>query len=191
MNKSNFKTNIIYGVIVLVPVAVIVLALAKLAEVLEQIGKPLGLESAVGTAVAAILAVILLLVVCFVIGALVQTRIGTLSFDKFERVILKQVPGYEIIGNVLKGFAENTGAYSLATVQLHGPGTAMLGFVMENNDNGTITVFIPSTPAMTVGAVHIVNQELVTILDTTLGDFSNCVTQWGIGSNKVLGNKQL
>ncbi|MCP4622855.1 MAG: hypothetical protein GY850_04915 [bacterium] len=46
--KSVFRTNIIYGVLVLVPLAVIVLLLAKIVEILEKIAEPLQLQSATG-----------------------------------------------------------------------------------------------------------------------------------------------
>ncbi len=42
--KSVFKTNVIYGVLVLVPLAVIVLLLAKMVEILEKIAEPLNLQ---------------------------------------------------------------------------------------------------------------------------------------------------
>ena len=56
-NKSVFRTNVIYGVLVLVPLAVIVLLLAKIVEVLEKIAEPLNLQSATSVIGAVILAV--------------------------------------------------------------------------------------------------------------------------------------
>jgi len=46
------KKNITYGLIVLIPVAIIVLLLAKIVEVLKTMGEPLGLQSLVATALA-------------------------------------------------------------------------------------------------------------------------------------------
>jgi len=37
---------------------------------------------------------------------------------------------------------------------------------MEENDNGSMTVFVPSSPAITVGTVYIVKRSRVTILET-------------------------
>ena len=42
---------IIYGLLVIVPLAVVFLLLVKLTEILEKISAPLGLESSLGTAI--------------------------------------------------------------------------------------------------------------------------------------------
>ena len=190
-NKSVFRTNVIYGVLVLVPLAVIVLLLAKIVEILENIAEPLNLQSYTSVIGAVILAVALVLTLCFVVGAFVRTRLGSWSLERFERTILSQIPGYAILSNALKGFAEKKTAYPAALVQLYGPGTGVLGFVMEENDNGSVTVFVPSVPTLTMGSLHVVDHERVTMLEAGSIDVTNCISQWGIGSRKILGSSQL
>ena len=114
-----------------------------------------------------------------------------LSYEKFERTILIQIPGYKIISNALKGFAENKTAYRAELVQLYGPGTRVFGFVMEDNDDGSVTVFVPAVPTLTVGSLHVVNRELITILEAGSIDVTNCISQWGVGSQKILGSISL
>jgi uncharacterized membrane protein len=189
--KSVFRTNVIYGVLVLVPLAVIILLLAEIVEILENLAEPLQLQSATGVIGAIILALLLVLSICFIAGAIVRTRLGTWSFERFERKILFQIPGFKIISNALKGFAEERTAYSAALVQLYGPGTGVLGFVMEENDNGSLTVFVPSVPTLTVGSLHVVDRERVTLLEAGSIDVTNCISQWGIGSRKILGSIKL
>jgi uncharacterized membrane protein len=189
--QSVFRTNVIYGLLVLIPSAIIVLLLAKIVEILETIAKPLNLQSAISVIGAIILALLLVLLLCFVVGAFVRTKLGSWSLERFERTILKQIPGYEIISNALKGFAEKRTAYRAALVRLYGPGTAVLGFVMEENDNGSVTVFVPSVPTLTVGSLHVVDRARVTMLEAGSIDVTNCISQWGIGSQKILGGSHL
>jgi uncharacterized membrane protein len=189
--KSVFRTNVIYGVLVLVPLAVIILLLAEIVEILENLAEPLQLQSATGVIGAIILALLLVLSICFIAGAIVRTRLGTWSFERFERKILFQIPGFNIISNALKGFAEERTAYRAALVQLYGPGTGVLGFVMEENDNGSLTIFVPSVPTLTVGSLHVVDRERVTLLEAGSIDVTNCISQWGIGSRKILGSIKL
>ena len=193
MNKklSTFKTNIIYGVLVIVPLAVILLFLSKIVEILEKIAKPLGLESYFSASLAVIIGLLLLLAVCFVIGVLVRTSIGAWSFERLENKVLKQIPGYQIISRALKGFAAEETAYPKAMVHLLGSEVAALGFVMEENDNGSVTVFVPSSPAITVGTVYIVDRSCVTILEASTMEIADCISQWGIGSRKILGKQHL
>jgi len=180
------KTNITYGLIVLVPVAIIVLLLAKIVEVLEAIGEPLGLQSVLSTAVAIAVGILLLLALCFVVGALVRSRRTGLSFERIEAVLLSKVPGYEVLGNVLKGFADEKRSFPPALVNLYGPSAAVFALIMEENEDGTLTVFVPASPALTVGVVHVVDSSLVTQLEASVADVTGCVSQWGIGSRKVL-----
>ena len=189
--KSLFRTNVIYGVLVLVPLAVIALLLAKIVEILEKIAEPLNLQSATSVIGAIILAVLLVLILCFVVGVFVRTRLGSWSLERFEQTILRQIPGYEIISNALKGFAEKKTAYRAALVRLYGPGTGVLGFIMEENDNDSVTVFVPSVPTLTMGSLHVVDRERVTMLEAGSIDVTNCISQWGIGSNKILGSIKL
>ncbi len=186
-SKSVFKTNVIYGLLVLVPSAIIFLLLAKIIEILEKTAVAFNLESTTGLVVAIMLGLLILLILCFVVGAFVRTQIGSWSLERLERKVLKQIPGYEIISNVLKGFAEKRTAYPAALIQLYGQGTAVLGFIMEENDNGSLTVFVPSAPTLTVGSLHVVDRERVTILEAGSMDITNCISQWGIGSQKILG----
>jgi uncharacterized membrane protein len=180
------KTNITYGLIVLIPVAIIVLLLAKIVEVLEQVGEPLGLESLTGTAVAIAAAILLLLALCYVVGALIRSRRTSLSFERIESAVLSKVPGYEVLGNVLKGFAEDQSSFPPALVNLYGPDAAVFALIMDENEDGTLTIFVPASPALTVGVVHVVKPNLVTRMEASVADVTGCVSQWGIGSRKVL-----
>ena len=187
-SKTVFRTDVVYGLLVLVPAAIIFLLLAKIVEILEKMAVPLNLESNTSVVVAIMLGLLLLLLLCFVVGAFVRTQIGSWSLERLERKILNQIPGYEIISNVLKGFAEKRTAYPAAMVRLYGPGTAVLGFIMEENENGSLTVFVPSAPTLTVGSLHVVDRERVTILEAGSMDVTNCISQWGIGLQNILGS---
>ena len=135
--KSDFKARFVYGLLVIIPFAVLIVVIAKLFEILESIAKAFGLQSATGAGIAIILALLILLALCYGVGALVQTRLGVLSFEKFEKTLLQQIPGYSIIRNILRGFTgEQIEAYKPAKIQLGPPGTGVIGFVMEENDNG-------------------------------------------------------
>jgi uncharacterized membrane protein len=187
-SKNWFKTNIVYGLIVLIPVAVLIALIEKLVEILEKLAVSLNLDSALGAGGAVVIAFLLLLLVCLALGAVVRTKIGALSFEKLENAVLQHLPGYELIGNVLKGFAKDKNAYPAVMVCLHGLGSAVFGLLMEEHENGVLTVFLPSAPALTVGSLHVVERDRVTFLDADTVEVVNCISQWGIGSEKALGN---
>ena len=184
----SFRTNLVYGIMVIVPLGVPVLLIAKVVGILQTIALSLKLESAVSAGFAIMIALLLLLLDCLGIGTMVRTKIGTWSFEKLEQAILRRVPGYEFLGNILKGFAQEKDAYPAVMVRLHGPGSAVFGLMMEENQNGVLTVFLPSAPAVTVGSLHVVERDRVTFLEASTPDVINSISQWGIGSRKILGD---
>jgi uncharacterized membrane protein len=186
-NKSRFKINVIYGMIVAFPFAIIFITLEKLVAFLRGVSKYIGLESTFAASLAIVIALLFLLIVFYALGALMHTKIGALSFERLEKKIFIQIPGYKIISNMLKGFTEDKiKAYRPALVQLYQPGTSVFCFVMEENDNNTMTVFVPSVPTLTVGSLHVVEPDRVVFLKVKHRDIVDCITGWGVGSNKII-----
>jgi len=182
----------VYGLFIIVPLGIIFLLLVKLTEILKTIAAPLGLESAFGAMFALIIAITVALVVVLLFSWIVGSVIRrVVSYDKFEGAILKKIPGYQIIATVTKGFAEGKSAYPPVMIEIHGPGIAAYGFVMEEHDNGLLTVFVPSTPVLTVGNLYVVDREKVTHLKVSSSEIADCISQWGIGSKQVVADSVL
>lgn len=184
--KSLFVTNLLYGVIAMIPIAIIALLLFEVFRLLGEVAKPLALHSRLAAAAVVIAGLVGLVVLCFLLGSLVRTRLGSSTFDTIERRFLNRLPVYEPLANVLRGFARRSEGYQPALVALYGPGTSVFCLVMEDNGDGTLTVFAPSAPTMAVGMVHVVEASRVTPLKATLSDVSTCISQWGVGSRKVV-----
>jgi uncharacterized membrane protein len=181
--------TVIYGLIVIVPIGVVFLLLVKLTEILEKVAAPLGLESNFGAAIALVIAIfaaaLLVLLVGWIVGSIMRRLV---SYQKFETTILNQVPGYQIIANIAKGFVEGEVSYPPALVELHGPGVHVIGFVMEEHAYDRVTVYVPSVPVPTVGNIYVVKRERLTILDARGTDVTDCFSQWGIGSGKIVSD---
>ena len=110
--RHSIAGTVIYGLFILVPIAVVFLLLVKLTEILEKIAVPLGLESSFGAAIALLIAVMAALLVVgllsWIAGAIIRRLV---SFEKFEGAILNQVPGYQIVANIVKGFSDSGASY--------------------------------------------------------------------------------
>jgi uncharacterized membrane protein len=184
--KTLFVTNLLYGVIALIPIAIVVFVVVEAFRLLGEIAKPLALHSRFAAAAVVIAGVVGLVVLCFLLGSLVRTRLGSTTFDTIERRFLNRLPIYEPLANLLRGFARKSEGYQPALVALLGPGTGVFCLVMEDNGDGTVTVFVPSAPTMAVGMVHVVDKDRITVLKASLSDVSTCISQWGVGSRKLL-----
>ena len=66
-------------------------------------------------------------------------------------------------------------------------GTAVLGFVMEDEGDPFLTVYVPSAPIMTAGAIHVVERSRVQLIKGSSMDAANCIGQWGLGLKKFRG----
>jgi uncharacterized membrane protein len=130
-NHSALGT-VVYGLFIIVPVAVVFLLLVKLTEILQKVAIPLGLESSFGAAIALAIVIVVAILVVLLFGWIVGSVMrNVVSYEKFESTILNEIPGYQIIANIARGFSEGETSYPPALIELHGPGAAVLGFVME------------------------------------------------------------
>jgi len=188
--KTLFTTNLLYGLIALIPIAIVGLVLYEVFKILGEVAKPLALHSRLAAAAVVIAGLVGLVVLCFLLGSLVRTRLGSTTFETIERRFLNRLPVYEPLANVIRGFARKTEGYQPALVALYGPGTSVFCLVMEDNGDGTLTVFVPSAPTMAVGLVHVAEKSRVTPIHASLSDVSTCISQWGVGSRKVLQKAQ-
>jgi uncharacterized membrane protein len=134
-----------------------------------------------------ILAVLLVLAISFVLGLLLNLRIGARSERWVERVILFRVPGYAAVKNIINGLAntEREGMVKAALVSV-ADGVNVLAFVMEDHGDGRLTIFIPSSPSAASGSVQIVHQDRVKMLNVRLPSVVTMLNQWGVGAQRLL-----
>lgn len=191
MSKAKFRANILYGLVILIPIAVIGVILGQILGLVRSFAAFMGLDSGASAGAAILLALVLLVIICYGVGALVRTRLGAWSFERVEQKLLQHVPGYKITSRILKGFADEDMTYPPVLAQVSAPGAAVLGFVVEENENDSVTVFVPSTPAITVGKIYILSRDRVTYLDASTLDLVNCLTEWGTGSKTLIGAANL
>lgn len=191
LSKSAIRANLIYGAIALLPVLIVAYVIFKVYGVVEQATKavtPLfGGSDLFGTGTIAVMTVVGLLLVCTLVGALVRSQIASGAFEKVQSKFGDVIPAYEIVTNLLRGIAGNKKSYPPALINLFAPGTAVLGFVMEDTGMPYVTIFVPSTPVLTVGSVHIVERSRVQMIDGTAKDAAECAGQWGLGMQELCG----
>ncbi len=190
--QSRIRTNIIYGAIALLPVAALVYILIKLFGFLETLAEPLspylGTYPLLKTVLLLGLTLFTLLALCYLFGALINTQLGALSFEKLETRLRDNIPGYQIVANLLRGIAGKEMSYPPALITLSAPGTAVLGFIVEDEGDPYLTVYVPSAPVLTAGAIHVVERSRVQMIEGSSPEAANCVTQWGLGLKKFRGS---
>jgi uncharacterized membrane protein len=185
------KTTVIGGFLVLLPVvAVLVLigiALHSVIGIIAPMAANLPIKTIGGYAAATLLAVLLILGFCFLAGLLVQLRLGQLVQSWLESHLLRRLPGYTMVKNLTRQVAGQEGTeFAPALIDLYGSEARVIGLIMEELDDGRMTVFVPLSPTSTLGQVYILPAAKVTKLKARFLDVANTLTQWGAEAEKVL-----
>ena len=191
--KDRILSDIIYGAIAILPLAVLAYIAFQIfgyvRKGLEVLNPYLGSSPYFGSGIIIVVSIITLLGICYLFGALIRTQIGALTFDKIQTKLSEFIPGYEIITNLLRGIATKEMSYPPALITLFAPGTAVLGFVMEDEGDDYLTVFVPSAPVLTAGAIHVVERSRVQIMEGSSLKAAECISKWGRGLKRFRGDK--
>ena len=179
------KTTLIGGLLIVLPIYLSILLLAK------TLGGLLALLSPVTAAIPAdarfrqIIAILIVLAVCLVVGLLVRTRLGLRAKDAFERSVLEKIPGYTMV----RGFArsvsgdETESAFRPALVELED--ALSPAFIIEELEDGRYTVLVPSVPTPAAGALFILPRERVHPVDVPFTHAVKVVSKWGVGAGAM------
>jgi uncharacterized membrane protein len=184
------KATIIGGFFVLLPVVVVILllslAVSTVVTAIDPLMEMLSIESVGGLAGVTLTAILLILVFCFLTGVLVQMQFGRLGKEWLERLLLERLPGYIMFKNLTRRIAGEEGIeFAPGLVDLYGSEARALGFIIEEHEDGTFTIFIPLSPLATVGQVFVLPGLKVQKLEAKFVDVVNSLTQWGMESKKL------
>ncbi len=184
------KTTAVGGFFVVLPVALVLFLFGKAVAALVMFVAPLlgdlTLRQIGGVGVGTLLAVLLVFLLCFATGLLVRTHLGRLSGNWLELRLLGRLPGYRMLKNLTRRFSGEEGTeFAPALVDLYGGESRALALIVEELDNGMLTVFLPLAPTPTLGQLHLVRPEKVTRLQAPMGAVLNSIMQWGVDSKKL------
>jgi len=184
------KATIIGGFFVLLPVVVVILLLSLAVDTVVTAMDPLiemlSIKSVGGLAGVTLTAILLILAFCFLTGFLVQMQFGRLGKEWLERILLERLPGYLMFKNLTRRLAGEEGIeFAPGLVDLYGSEARALGFIIEEHEDGTFTIFIPLSPLATVGQVFVLPGARVQKLEAKFVDVVNSLTQWGMESKKL------
>lgn len=190
--KQFIRTTFVGGFLIVLPIVILLIVLnwlfATLTDYISPITNILIQTTRVNEFVASFFAVVFIILVFFLVGLLVKTEIGKVSFQAFEDKFLAKIFGYRIIKEtVLQIFGEEKKVFrAVALVKLFGNETLMTAFVTDEHFDGSYTVFIPSGPAPTAGFVYHVLKEQITIIDMPVDQALRTILSLGAGSKKLI-----
>jgi len=187
-----FKTSLIGGLFVLLPLILFYLLLAELLELVVALATPIADLFPKGTFdrinAPVLIALILIVGASFLFGLALRSTILRRCGLWIERAVLGRLPLYNAVKSLSRGLigAKEEGAFRPAV--LNSPaGEREIVYVIEDHGDGQVTVLVPWAPASFAGSVKIMSSDRIEMLDASLGDTSMVLSHWGIGARALLG----
>lgn len=186
-NISRFVVSrLIAGVLVVAPIYLTLLLLLKAAHSLLSIVEPVAVLLPEWVPAEQVLSLLIILVFCFFIGVGMKTPQGRAAWERMENSLFGRIPGYALFRSLtqqLSGDAENqTWKPALAEIEE----ALVPAFIIEELEDGSFTVFVPSIPTPLAGAVYILTADRVHPLDVPFTKAIKTISQWGSGSKDLV-----
>jgi len=179
-------SRLITGVIVVAPIYLTVLLLLKAAQSLLSIMKPVAALLPESVPAEELIALLIILFFCFLIGLGMKTPRGRATWERMETSLFERLPGYALFRSLTQQLSgktqDNTWKPALAEIE----DALCPAFIIEELENGSFTVFVPSIPTPLAGAVYILTSDRVHALDIPFTQAIKTISQWGSGSKDLL-----
>jgi uncharacterized membrane protein len=179
------RTALIGGVLIVLPIYVSILLLAKSLAIVVKLLSPVTAQIPATVQFRQIIASVIFVAICFIAGIIVRTGPGLRAQLAVERNLLKRIPGYVLVRGLTARMAgrQEDDMFAVALVEM-GDGLVM-AFVVEHHDDGAFTVFVPSVPTPAAGAVFIVPKERVHLVDVPFAKAASVISKWGAGARDL------
>ena len=179
------KTTLIGGVLIVLPIYLSILMVAKTLSVIVALLAPVTATIPAGAQFRQLIAVLIVLAVCFVAGIVVRTGAGLRAKNAFERSVLEKIPGYELVRGLTARVSgdEREGAFRPALVEIED--ALSPGFIIEELEDGRYTVLVQSVPTPAAGALFILPRERVHPVDVPFTQAVKVISKWGAGAGEL------
>ena len=129
---------------------------------------------------------VLVLALCFLVGLAVRTRAGDAVRERMEMVFFDRLPGYSLVRSLTQRMAGDSDEHAWQPALVEIEDALVPAFIIEELNDGRLTVFVPSVPTPLAGAVYILRRERVHILDVPFTQAIRSVSRWGSGSKELV-----
>jgi len=180
------KTTLVGGVLVIVPLWLSLLLLAKAVGGLFALISPVTTQLPPDLHLRRIVAILIVVALCFVAGLIVRTGPGLRAKTLLDHYLLERVPGYTLLRGLagrVTGHGEGE-TFAVALVEIEE--ALVPGFIVEEHSDGKFTVFVPSVPTPAAGTVYILDPARVHLVDVPFTKAVGVISKWGAGSRDLV-----
>lgn len=184
------RTTLIGGVLIILPVYVAVLLLAKAVAGLLALLAPVTAQIPAGVQFRQVIAALLLIAACFFMGLIVRTGPGLRAKNACERAVLERLPGYAFFRGLARRLTGHRDEHTMEPCLAEIEEALVPAFIVETLENDQYTVFVPSAPTPMAGSIYILPTERVHPVDIPFTKAIGVISKWGDGCGEFLRAKQ-
>lgn len=186
-----FKSALVNGLVILLPVVLVFLAIKEILAMLVGIATPIADLFPAGTfdhvKETEIIAVILIVGMAVILGILSKVKVGRVLGHGIEKYTLYKIPMYRMLKSLVGAFLnlESEDSFKPALLE-NSNGDMEPVYVIEDRGRPRVVVLIPWAPTAFAGSVKLVGRERIHYLGVTLDEFSLSLTHLGTGMSELL-----
>ena len=180
------RTTLIGGLLVILPLYVAILLLAKTIKGLLALLQPVAERVPASVEFRQVLAAVLLVAACFLVGLIVRTGPGLRAKNACERALLERLPGYTFLRGLAKRLAGQSEEQTLQPALVELEDALVPALIVEELEDGSFTVLVPSAPTPMAGSVYILPRERVHPVDIPFTQAIAVFSKWGTGAGEFV-----
>ena len=180
------RTTLIGGLLIILPIYIAILLLAKTIKGMLALLAPVTAQIPAGVEFRQIVAIVLLVAVCFVVGLAVRTGPGLKAKNVFEQVVLEKLPGYTFVRGIVKRLTGRGEEHTLQPALVEIEEALVPALIVEELDDGSYTVLVPSAPTPMAGSIYILPPDRVHPVDIPFTKAIAVFSKWGTGAGEFV-----
>ncbi|HEY6122678.1 MAG TPA: hypothetical protein VIV66_22175 [Pyrinomonadaceae bacterium] len=182
-----FLTRLVAGLLIVAPIYLAMILLLKAMKSIGGLVKPFANLLPAWLPADQVLSLLLVLMSCFFIGLAVRTPMGRAAWEGMENSLFQRLPGYALIRSLTQRLAGETRDQAWKPALAEIEDALVPAFIIEELEDGRLTIFVPSVPTPLAGAVYILSADRVHPLDIPFTEAVKVISRWGSGSKQLVG----
>lgn len=180
------KTTLVGGLLVILPIYIAVLLLAKAIKALLGMLAPVTAQVPAAVEFRQAAAIVLLMAACFFVGLVVRTSPGRRAKNAFEHTVLEKMPGYTFVRGLAQRLAGRGEEHALQPALVEIEEALVPALIVEELEDGLFTVLVPSAPTPMAGSIYILERSRVHPVDISLTKAIGVFSKWGSGAGEFV-----
>jgi uncharacterized membrane protein len=117
---------------------------------------------------------------------IVRTSPGLRAKNAVERAVFEKMPGYTFLRGLAKRLTGNSEEQTLQPALVEIEEALVPAFIVEELENGSYTVLVPSAPTPMAGSIYILPPERVHPVAISFTAAISVFSKWGTGAGEFV-----